>query len=779
MRMPEQFTRSPQTRTGLLLCTGVALVVIGLLGGQLHWWSDSGLILVPSGRYLVLPGILAITLAIIRRQPPSHSSVSSRREEMRESALLTGQVGLLVALFTDWLYNPYSYFQSPSIRGEVFLLGLIALFLAKRFQERVLVALLPIALILLHVTFHDAANGEVLFSDDHATFQYRMMLLKDMFPNMPFYYPLWDGGMDARFFFATGALNIFLLFSPLWYLFPVTEVYNIAISSLAFLITPLSVLLAARLLKFSWPSASVAALISLSPTLAWYRWVFKYGTLGFATSLALMPLNFALIVRLLDRGHSIRYWEAIGTIVSITLMLFWSPSGLAFLPLGVIGLLRIRTLLKKRYIPIILVALIGLNLPWVLVFWKVSQVSSFLTQENAPDRTAKPVLKQNRLRSKIAPGSEEATFSEEKTSHVTPFSSLEPEEIRSNVRRRFRHRDGDINLRESLRLLRETFLNANPLLLFLGLPGLLFLPRSVGLLMGTMLLWTVSFGTILVPVKPQLELDRFTLMTLSLLSLPTGLALTQIWKQISVICTAGKHLLFLPVAGFVLSGPLIAAGILQNRTLEQFSFTDDAVSDITRLIRELPGRGRILFSGCVTHELNGHLAPLAPWTDKPLIASSPLHNLWWYQESIPAEFLARGDEGIDEYLNTFDVHAVFAHHPKWRRYFESRPADFQRVGDAGQFRMYERLNYQPNRFLSGSGKLIEERTDRVLFQLDSGDAVLKYRYFPFLQVPGCNLFPYKVSPTVRLVGIQGCLTGVPLTLQSVNPLTRVFLQQEE
>jgi tetratricopeptide (TPR) repeat protein len=59
------------------------------------------------------------------------------------------------------------------------------------------------------------APGGLLFSDDHPSFFYRLSQLHDFFPHIPFYNPMWNGGVEAREFFPSGSLGIYLLFAPL------------------------------------------------------------------------------------------------------------------------------------------------------------------------------------------------------------------------------------------------------------------------------------------------------------------------------------------------------------------------------------------------------------------------------------------------------------------------------------------------------------------------------------------------------------------------------------
>src|SRR5690606_34615165 len=106
-------------------------------------------------------------------------------------------------------------FQGPSIRGELLLSALIAVVLL---QRRLFFTVLPWGVLLSGAFcwyfFLQEAGAELLFSDDHSTFVYRLTILRDTFPYIPFYNPQWNAGLDARDSFATGVLNLFFLSMP-------------------------------------------------------------------------------------------------------------------------------------------------------------------------------------------------------------------------------------------------------------------------------------------------------------------------------------------------------------------------------------------------------------------------------------------------------------------------------------------------------------------------------------------------------------------------------------
>lgn len=718
----------------LLLSVGATIVLFGVLSGRSYLWSASGAVLLPSGSYALVPGFFLIGAGL----------ALARRMGVSPTLLPMGFVfGLLLVFFSDYICRSYSFFPGPTIRGEIILVGILAT-LALRFYPGTAIATFPAisAFVLAYLFFHES-DGRLIFSDDHATFFYRLTLLRETFPNIPFYLPLWNGGLDARDFFATGALNVYLLFAPLIHWFPLENVYNLIVVAISFIILPLSVFVAARIERLGPVPAALASTLALSSGLVWYRWAFKYGTMGFATSAALLPLTYALVSKLLREDGKISRLEVVLSFLVITLTLFWSLSGIVFIPALLAFLLQCRTMLRSSTVRKLAALLMIFNIPWIILFLSVSNVGGFLTSE--------------------------------KKSPEVSTEKLMPPEVQGQ--REYRHRSSSLNLKKSLKVLKEGMLSTNPLIPFLVIPGIVLLSAGSRVLFGSTLLWLLFLGTVAVPLKPQLELDRMLLLASILGCIPAGMALHHI------ITSYGTHRLSLiqtPLialtSGFLFLGPFVTGSVIQNRSLEQYSFADDTVLALRSAISKHIGAGRALFSGCVLHEWSaGHLAPLALWTGSPLIASSHVHDLWRYRDVIPGEFLARGDSGILDFLNLNNVSLVIAHDPAWREYFVARPAYFERVDQVGRFSFFTRKQYSPTYLLEGEGRVVSQGIDHIEIIPQTPALTIKFRYFPFLVSSTCTIVPKQVSQTIALIGLTGCKPGEAITIRSLSPLSRVNL----
>lgn len=716
----------------VLLSGSLGLLMLLFLGGDLSFWEwHIELLAVPRTSGLIGLGLLCLLLL---------TAVRPSRDRL---LLIFG--GILVLLFlSGWLTKPYSLLQGPSIRGEIFLFALL-MFSLWSYRSLLLWLSLPFTLVALGFWFLDAANGRLLFSDDNPTFLYRLLLLKENFPQIPFYNPLWNGGIDARDFFATGALNVFLLFSPLIYLLELTSSYNALIILLLFFVLPGATFYSCRILRLPSLTGGIAAILSTSSSLLWYRWALQFGTLGFITSTALLPLVLALGVRYLS-DTPVQKRTAIFTIAVVTLTLLWTPAGIACFPLIATSLFCVRRLLRQRtFIPTVLI-LIALNLPWISLFWAVSNVGSFLDSSHTRKGYAE-----------LYTGEDSGTKSEK----------LARPTVQAKVAPVFKHKKRDVSTSEVLKNLREVAHSAQPLIWIFAIPGILLMSGSTRIVSGLTLLWLILLGSVGPMVKPQLELDRMLVIGVFLACTPAAYALTSFYHS------KKRSLIGSLAFGFLIAGVFSVGAIMKNRTVVPVAYQSPQVDEIVRLVKDHAGEGRVLFSGFMLHDFSGgHVAPLPLLSATPIVASSPVHNLWRYQQVFPEEFLEREEAGIEEYLNLMNVTLIFAHERSWKKFFRSRPHLYTPIKRIGKFQSFRRTAFSPSYFLTGTGTIHSQSSSEVVFSLQSPNATLKFNYLPFMTVDTCHVAPVRISESITFTQLSGCEVGTPLTLRSVSPVAR-------
>jgi len=721
--------------TSALSTFGFSLILIAIISGGIQFWEISGRTLIPSGTYLSIIGLLCCAAALfLRKLTLPHFSP------------LGAAAALLLLFVTDWLCRGYSLFQGPSIRGELLVASCAVFFFAgKRFGLFLQVACAG-SLLLLMTALFQTADGRPIISDDHASFIFRLIALKENFPNIPFYSPLWNGGFDARDFFATGALNIFFIGWPLIYAGDVFSIYNILVATVLFIILPASLFAACRVTDIKYPGPAIAVLLGIACSLLWYRWALKYGTIGFITTAALIPINFAVCTKLLAESKVTRL-QILFLIVSLSLMFFWSLSILVFFPLGVLALSRIRSLLTSRRTKILIIAILVLNIPWMVIFCSVSNVFQFVHKGSAAPSTIGPAGGFN---------------------HAAPIESTAPQPS-------FKTKKGELSLKATLRTIRETAISTHPLLILFLIPGLFLLPQNRRRYFFVVCAWLLFLGAFIAPLKPQLELDRMLLILALLGCIPSAAALSEFLRFHESKVFSLQRALQSLTAAFLLVGPWCATAIVKNRSVEQYFFASKLTKNLTAAIREYGGEGRTLFSGFSLHEMDGgHVAPLPYRTGKPLMASSPFHNLWKYRQIFPQSFMERKNNGgIEEYLNLYNVTAVTAHEREWREYFSAKPELYTQLWKEGRFTLFTRNNIHPSFVLKGQAEVIA--TDHSIQIIAySDEVVLKFNYFPFLSASACELSVEKIAPEVNFIKLSKCPIGQTVTIKAGSVWERVL-----
>jgi hypothetical protein len=637
-------------------------------------------------------------------------------------------IGLTLLFISTAYFSRYSLFPGPTIRGEIILLTILIFFLLKKESIKSIkpTSWACLAALFSFIAFLFITNGRLLFTDDLATFFFRFSLLKENFPFIPFYYPAWNLGLDARDFFATGSLSFFLLFAPIIYAFPLKWSFTPLIGALLFLVLPASIYFTARNFHFTKKSATYASIIAVSTSLFWFRWGIKYGTLGFITSTALFPLSTSLIYRIFFLRESPSPYFIIASIFVTALSLMWSPMALCYLPLGVLALFKWRLWWNRRPSIIFLGSVILITLSWSLLFFKVSKVTTFVNQV--------------------------ALAREERVSNIKSL-----------------HRRSTTGLKDLIQ-------TTHPLLLLFGVIALhpkKRRPREYFFLsISGALLFFALLGRSL---KPQLELERLLLVLQILLTIPVGqlIAVTLSGRSKSSFPLLAKSI----ILAHVTLTPAITSNFLSNRTSEQIAYALSQTEELANFIKNNNDNGRTFFSGFVTHEYSGgHLAPLPLFANDStsslsvhLMAHSWAHNMWQYSQMIPESYLDKEEKFFE--LN--NVSLVVAHEPKWHKYFMQKKNSYLYLKTIDKFSLFKVINFHSNWFLTGEGEVIATKNSLEVIPLSS-NVTLKFRYFPFLQSNGeCKISGVPAWSEYEFIHLSGCTPQKRVTIKSVSPWRRL------
>jgi len=352
--------------------------------------------------------------------------------------------------------------------------------------------------------------------------------------------------------------------------------------------------------------------------------------------------------------------------------------------------------------------------------------------------------------------------------YSTVYSSMRGQEVSQEEpeKKYYRVESSGVSIKNALKIIRKAAVTINPLLLFLTIPGLFLLAKDTRYFYLIIFSWLLILGSVLVPLKPQFEFDRMLILLAICSAIPASLAIEKIFQSIPVSGVRTYDFL-LPsfVGGLLVASIFSTSSVLLNRSVEQFHFAGTEVKGLANAISTHGGEGRTLFSGFVLHDLShGHLAPLADMTDKPMLASSYIHDLWMYKQIFPKYYFDRSDVGIYEYLDLFNVSAVLAHEPLWIRYFSERINDFKHVWSGGGFHFFKRLKSPNNYFLEGEGEIISQGSNGLMLKVFGNEAVIKFRYSLKLRSSACRIYEKKISKEVSFVGLKNCPEGEEIKL---------------
>lgn len=750
--------------------------VFAFLLGALSFGSKTYII--PSGSIGLALSILAFSLLVTSKLLTSSQKLDGTSLDQysprqynnpkKSNAALThfisGALASSLLLYnSNWKNIPFSFISDPYL-AHTALLSVVFFFILSPFITSNLCKVLSTTAILcLLFLFFRETNALPVYTDDHGSVTYRLSLLKDHLFSIPLYNTDWNAGTDWRDFFATGILNVFLIFYPLIvFTKTIDSAYVLIVPSILFIITPFSAFAASKVLRLSNTTAVISSILAITANITWYKWGLTYGSMGFVCSTALFPLFFALAIRTLEEREETPALIILSVFITASLCIFWSAQGLSMIPLILYALLKIKTLVYSKKIRVLAIGLVLFNLPWIILFLNISKVGNFVSVE----KDAKPNTQQIVENAALPTDTLLQEASPKKQSNIKEKHS--PAVVKGKKQ--------DISKKNFLKTFRENVTKIHPLIYLLCIPALLYLPlkKSYRFAYATSSLWLFILGTVVVHIKPQLELDRMLVILSLLLTVPVAECISTFLKledknhRYSISKAILVSLLFL--------GFFSVSSVIQKKSWVSYHTRSPLFNELGNMISEHAGQGRTLFSGFVLHDFEGsHIAPLPLLSKKPIMASSPVHNLWWYTDIIPEFYRKKGPAGIEEYLDIYNVSMTIAHERVWKAYFRESSFKYKEVGTVGRFVVFQRLSSPDTYFYKGSGSLIEQNAKHIVVNDLSIDAVLRFNYFPFLEVDNCkSIEPYKVSESITFISLHSCETNRKITIKSAPWYKRLW-----
>lgn len=342
----------------VLVYTGILLAIVGFVYDGVR--SPYEIV----GHYLALLGALIGIVGFI-----------SRRFTDRYLKITPPHVALAVVvavLLSDVTTRGFTF---PGYESTLLNLGVVLLtLLLSKWVNRLDVVLVPIALCLLAATFINHLGAELIITDDHPSFYYRLLQLKEHFPNIPFYNTEWNAGVEARDFFPTGVFSPFAAFISYAQVMSTEQAYNMTVLSAVLVLPALVIFCAAWMIGIN---PLLPALFAMAHNLLWLRYGLSYGTLGFLFSASFLPLLYAVCININRLLTPLGFLIAIVAVIlapSSPLTLMMSAPAFAVLAYF---FFKESWALKWRIASLAVLAAL-LHIPWALIFVEASRVVSFV-----------------------------------------------------------------------------------------------------------------------------------------------------------------------------------------------------------------------------------------------------------------------------------------------------------------------------------------------------------------------------------------------------------------
>ncbi len=646
---------------------------------------------------------------------------------------LAALAALILLTASEYSSQSFIFFQGPFLAADVLAAGALILAAVLLLGVRSQVLNVESGLILVQVlcafSLINYWDSRLIFADDHPSFLYRFQLLREHFPFIPFYNTDWNGGYSGREFFPSGMLNVFLFFWPVVYFTADfgssvgMNAYNFVLLLFIFII-PWANYAAARLFGCSRLAAVCAGALCLGPSLSYFEWLLRYGTLGFVFSAGMSPLALALAYRLSLSEQRPRLIHLLALLVFSFCAISWSLSALVFMPITLAALAKWRTTFgadRRKLVLAFVILFAAINGPWMKVFIRESKVFSFVSGQTMPGSDTRSV----------SGASVTANSAGAETEAFVPL------------------------LKKKYKAFKQELRKVNPVILFMFIPGIaMLLGGSPGLLLLATVLWLLFVAIVGDALKPQLELRRMIIPASYLMAIAAGVGIKKalLWMLDGLRdAEAGRTRRFssavgaVMMAGLLILSPLTAAAHFTNKRETFYRFAPDYFVELAEAIKRHGGDGRTLFFGFILHDFGasswaaqdgGHIAPLAQLSGKEMYASDYYHSRWSTVDPIPASFRKRGSEGIEEFLDLVNVSAVVTFKREWLEYCRKHQDVYTEVYRGGRFRLFTRarrpeLSGDAGYFYRGGGH-VRRLSDGFAVRPEGAEVVVKYRFHPML-----------------------------------------------
>lgn len=662
------------------------------------------------GIYFLLWAIPAICFWIWKRKEPQEAV-----SEVQRGALVL-IFFMMLSFFSSHVLHKWFYFLNwrPQVfpfESTMVIFVLASLLLSSLLLLKPGLRLTPwLALLLAGVQLwcffclHQRTGGEAIYRDDHPSFIFRLWEFARTFPHTSNYVPYWNAGVIDYVAVTSGIGAIGLPLLPIWKFMNIFDIYTYAFAFIYIFVMPLMAVFSLWLLGTGWAGSLCAGFLALGVSRHFFLWLLEYGTIGaLFSSFFILPVS-VLLYRVVHFDEI--NWKTAGMfIISVFFLFQWPPGIMLCACLGISFIFNFQQWTFRK-----------------CLFLTACAMAVFILD-------AKPIL------TIFTRGLETVSYVNASEGAFISFW----EEFRQGLTYLFAH------LQEG-----------HPLLVFLGLGGLMVVPRSLrkwyvpvliclALLTGWGPFW-----------KPHLQLGRMSIPFFFLLIAPAAFLADHVLKM-----GRKKTAVFrATVIVLLVLGGWNVSRIYANQGLEHYVVLPREVKELTAWIysHTAPDE-RILFAGATVHGYGGgHIAALPILTGREMMACDYYHfPRGTVEYNYPPKAFRSSPEKMGEFLRLYRVGCVITFRKNYKKFFREEMKEFLEekitIGDKTIFRVKE---IPASMFLRGEGRLKAD-FNRIQINLspDTAEAVIRYHWDDALKsrLP-VELFPYDAGEGIRFIGIR-------------------------
>lgn len=609
---------------------------------------------------------------------------------------------LRVANAPDFYYLHW-FSSKPSELAEswserVFLIGGAMMILASINKKYLMVSFFIILVLLQISSFYalmQVTGGEPLYRVDHPSFFHRLSSFAEVMPRFVYFDPFWNGGEIKPYLVASAVTAPGLFLWPVWRFIPMELAYTPAFGFLFIFVVPALAVWAVSLLtrnKITW---ICAACIALGTSHFYFVHLVHYGTFGALFAAAfLMPFSAALYRIIVVHKTDKKTW--ISLVVSGFFLLCWPGIVGLFLPFAVTFLVNFHRLTRRIVTGLLLCAA-------VLGCLHILPAMSVLSYSNIDGMV-------------------------QTTGSVFTADA-------------FYH---------GIDVLKELLRPSHPVLLILGMLGVLLLPGKMKYWFFPFILTSMIFAAWGKEWKALMQFDRVWLDSLFVMVLPASMAYGYLYRRKDLFAFIATAF----ITGLIIMGGYASVKYMGNEGRADFRTMSPEMKEISRWIQEnVPEDGRVLFAGPTSHSYGAaKIAALPALTGREMMACdyygfSPKLVEYGYP---PKRFREGGQRTLMQFFDMYNVTHIITVHANWKRFL--RRYDTYEEKRSWRTKTIFAVKRPSDMFYRGTGKVKSAMNLLdVTLQESNAPSVIKYNWVDELS---CEPEQVELSPFDAGQGIQ-------------------------